>query len=64
MVVFRVHGPGKLELLYIRQALGRLRQAFGFGQSGQQHSSKNGDDGDHDEQLDEREAVGSSLREM
>jgi len=51
----RVHDPGQLHRPEIVQAINPLRLDFGLGQSGQQQTRQNGNDGDHHQKFDQRE---------
>jgi hypothetical protein len=54
--IVSVHFPAELELLEIADAVGGKRPCFGSGQRRQKHGSKNGNDRDDDQQLDESES--------
>ena len=55
IVVEGVLVPGERHLMEIADAGGGLSLGFGFGQSRQEHSCQDGDNGYDDQQLDERE---------
>ena len=55
-VVNRPGLEGQADLLEVVGAINALGASLGAGQSRQQHSRQNGDDGDHDEQFDQRES--------
>jgi hypothetical protein len=54
-VVIGVHGGTHRQLLEVVHAPGGQRFALGLGEGGQEHAGQDGDDGDHYQQLDERE---------
>ena len=56
-MVVRPHAKREADLLQIAHASDALRLGFGLGKRGQEETCKDGDDGDHDEQLDERERL-------
>jgi len=55
VVVVDVHLPAKLQLLDVAEAGGGQPARLGPAQRGQQQRRENGDDGNHDQQLDEGE---------
>ena len=55
--VILVHRPGQRQLFVIAQALSPQRLAFGFRQSRQEQGRQDGDDRDHDQQLNQRKAA-------
>ena len=50
-------GGGQAELLLVGQAGGLARLFAGLGEDGEEDSGEDRNDGDHDEQLDQREAA-------
>ena len=54
-VIRRVHAEGDAPLFFVADAERFLRLRLGFGQRGQQHSSEDRDDRDHDEEFNQRE---------
>ena len=54
-VVTFPEAEGEADLLEVVDAVDALRLALGGGERREQHGREDGDDGDHDEQLDERE---------
>ncbi len=55
LVVRREDAEGQADLLEVIHAGNTLGLGFGFGQCRQEHTRQNGNDCDHDEQLDQRE---------
>lgn len=55
IVIHGKHSEGESDLFEVADALDFLCFGFGFGQGGKEHPGENGDDGDNDQQLDERE---------
>jgi hypothetical protein len=53
MAVIGINRKSDADLFQIGQANNGARLFFGHGQGGQQHRGKDGDDRDHDQQLDE-----------
>src|SRR5437879_5625494 len=56
LVVIRVHKHRKAHLPEVIQAACLLALLFGARQRGKQHTGQNGNDGDHDQEFDRREA--------
>ena len=61
VVVVRIHQDRQAHLFQIASAQSGVCLCFGFGQRGQKHSGKNGNDGDDDENLDECKANSASI---
>ena len=55
--VVEVKGVGDSHLAQIGEAIGLERGLLGFGEGGKEHGRQNGDDGDHDQQLDQGEGA-------
>ena len=55
VIVIRVHGDSRSELLAVADARSHAGLFTGLGQRGQQHGRQNGDDGDDDEQFNQCE---------
>lgn len=55
VIVLRVHLHGQPELLDVRKAAGLARLLAGPGEDREQNGGQDGNDGDNDQQLDERE---------
>ena len=61
VVVVRIHKDRQAHLFQIASAQSGVCLCFGFGQRGQKHSGKNGDDGDDNEKLDEGKSKSASI---
>jgi len=55
LVIFRVEPGAERHLPKAIQTSGRLRLVFGFSERRQQHRGEDGDNGDDDQKLDQRE---------
>ena len=60
IIVASVQVCGEHQLLGVVHAEDALRFRFGFGESGQQHSGENGNDGNHHQKLDQCETAKGS----
>ena len=56
-IVSRKNAKAQPDVFQVTGTLDFLRLGLGFSQGRQQHARQNGDDGDHDQQLDERESA-------
>ena len=56
-IVSRKNAKAQPDVFQVTSTLDFLRLGLGFSQGRQQHARQNGDDGDHDQQLDERESA-------
>ena len=68
VIVSRVHDPAQGHLTLIVHAKNALSLRLGLAEGGEKHAGQNGDDRDHDQQLDQgkganlpRNAVGGSI---
>src|SRR6266487_6119277 len=62
LVIICIHFPRQQHLLRIVHTHDALRFGFGFGQRGQKQTGENSNDGYHNQQFDEREAVTELVR--
>src|SRR6266536_6349411 len=58
------HTVGQPNLLKVADAVNALRFGLGFGEGRQKKARENGDDGNNDQQLDERESLHSGFANM
>ena len=57
VIIVVVHVPGRHQLFGVVEAIDALGFALGLGERGQKQGGQDGDDGNHDQQLDQRKST-------